>query len=188
MDDWTPESISDEELDDSQYWESEEYLEDCREFSLSWDSGDECQPLVGLDTLGDLFELVEPIAPSGFTSPMPIGILLDFGAAARLARWEAAGLTIHRDAGLPSAEDAMGNFRSVLTAFLAGVGSLDGAGSFGSAVEDAMLTRLALTGRQHIGANVVIDVSDDDVFVEAMAQFLWSHRGEASVGQEQETP
>src|SRR6266404_9610586 len=36
---------------------------------------------------------------------LPPAFLLGVGAAARLIRWEAGGIVIHRDAALPKAED-----------------------------------------------------------------------------------
>lgn len=128
--------------------------------------------------LGDFLDKVGMAAPPGGFRPIPRGVLLDFGAVGRLLRWETAGLTVHRDAGLPSAAEALGYVYRALIAAAAGRGTLDGAGALARAVFDVLVTRIAWAGRPDLGADIVLDAGDDDDFAEALAQLLWARRAD----------
>jgi hypothetical protein len=144
----------------------------------------------------------EPGRPIGVAP----GILLDLGAVARLRRWEAAGITVHREAGLPTARAALhrvigmllarfvdlatpgtdGNFVRDVSRLVERLRASGGdqaatavAGDLHRAVARLTLTRFAWAARPELGADVVLDVRDDDALVETLAQFLWTHRASA---------
>ncbi|MCE9565052.1 MAG: hypothetical protein K8U57_23725 [Planctomycetes bacterium] len=126
--------------------------------------------------LGDFLAAAGLAPPPGETRGIPKGILLDLGAVVRLRRWEAAGYSIHLDAGLPSAREALGGVIRTLIIAAEKPAVLALAGALGRAVFDLMITRFAWAARIELGADVALDTQNDDALVEAMAQFLWAHR------------
>jgi hypothetical protein len=114
--------------------------------------------------------------PPGETRGFPPGVLLDLGAVVRLRRWEAAGYSVHVDAGLPTAGQALNHVINILIAAAKNRASLKTAGVLGRVVFGVTVSRFAWTARPEFGADVALDVDDDDALVEAMAQFLWAHR------------
>lgn len=114
--------------------------------------------------------------PPGETRGFPPGILLDLGAVVRLRRWEAAGYTVHVDAGLPTAGLALNHVINILSAAAKNCATLKTAGALGRVVFDVTVSRFAWTARPELGSDVALDVDDEDALVEAMAQFLWAHR------------
>jgi hypothetical protein len=121
------------------------------------------------------------LAPSpGETRGLPAGILLDLGAVAQLRRWESAGYKVHLHAGLPSARVALECVIITLEEAATTPISLARAGLLARLVFDVGVTQFAWGGPSILGTQVALDTSDEDAFVEAMAQFLWAHRHCAS--------
>ncbi len=114
--------------------------------------------------------------PPSETRGFPRGILLDLGAVVRLRRWEAAGYTVHVDAGLPTAGQALNHVIDILSAAAKNCASLKTAGALGRVVFDVTVSRFAWAARPELGSDIVLDVNDDDALVETMAQFLWAQR------------
>ena len=123
-----------------------------------------------------LFAEVGLAPPPGETRGFNPGILLDLGAYVRLRRWEAAGHTVHTEAGLPSANTALGFICDLLCAANVDPAELSRAGRLYSVVHDLTVSRFAWAARQELGADVVLNIIDEDTVVEALAQFLWKHR------------
>jgi hypothetical protein len=94
----------------------------------------------------------------------------------RLRRWEAAGYAVHVEAGLPTACASLDHVIRTLIAAAADRTALAAAGALGRAVFDLAVTRFAWTAGPELGSDVVLDVSGEDALIEALAQFLWSHR------------
>jgi hypothetical protein len=117
------------------------------------------------------------LAPSeGQSRNFPPGILLDLGAYVRLRRWEAAGVNVHREAGLPSAAEAMTRIIDALDVAAQNPASLGSAGSLARTVVDLAVTQWVWTARPELGADLVLAPTDEDALIEAMARFLWEHR------------
>lgn len=100
--------------------------------------------------------------------------LLTLAAALQIHAWEAAGLTVHLRAGLPSAKQAL---EQALALFSAG-GS--GADSLGLRVLGVFMDRFAWAGESHLGAPVELELVDDEAALDALAEFLWKHRHDAT--------
>ena len=104
------------------------------------------------------------------------GLLLDLGAALRLRAWDAAGLTVHTEAGLPDGDRA---FRGLIDALDAAGRGVRGAGRFGglgAAVFTLLAARFAWAAPAELGADVLLDAPDEEALVEALARFLLSRR------------
>jgi hypothetical protein len=100
---------------------------------------------------------------------IPMSVVVGLGAALRMWLWEDHGIQIHREAGLPSAVEAVKDvFRSPMDS--------------GAAARTAELPArvMALFGERLAweappGTPVLLgDIDDDDV--DAVADFLWRHR------------
>lgn len=126
--------------------------------------------------------------PPGETRGFPPGILLDLGAVVRLRRWEAAGLAVHIEAGLPSAHAALNHVVATLTRAAANPAALTTAGALGRAVFDTAVTRLAWAGRPELGADIALGVADEDILIDALARLLWARRKSAPADNRGRTP
>jgi hypothetical protein len=103
---------------------------------------------------------------------LPADILLGIGASMRLLAWETQGIHVHRDAGLPSATEALVLvFRSYAD---------PEAGSqiqaLRARVSGLFFEQFAWTGGLEWGADVVLGGVNEDDLVDAMAKLLWDHR------------
>jgi hypothetical protein len=105
--------------------------------------------------------------PPGQTRPMPAAFLLDLGSALRLLAWEAHGFSFHRDAGLPAARDA------IRAAFR---GSPRDPAELSNAVLRLAVDRFAWAGQPELGTDVALGDVDEDAALDAIADFLWTHR------------
>lgn len=114
--------------------------------------------------------------PPGETRRFPPGVLIDLGAVVRLRRWEAAGYAVHIEAGLPTAHGALSHVINTLVKAAANRASLASAGALGRAVFELTVTRFAWAAPRELGADIVLNVEDEDALVEALAQFLWARR------------
>ncbi|HET6328726.1 MAG TPA: hypothetical protein VFG04_28845 [Planctomycetaceae bacterium] len=107
--------------------------------------------------------------------PLPTGFLFELGAVIQLVMWESAGLAVHVEAGLPSADSAGKD--------------LERRAKLGPS-EFADVTRLELwqkvnlvwvqhfgwQGEESFGAEIALVLADDDLLVDALAEFLWTNR------------
>ena len=126
------------------------------------------------DRAGQLLHELGFVPSPGRPVRLPAAFLLDLGAALRLLAWEQGGLHVHRDAGLPPAEQALHDaFR----------GLVESAGATGTAARDLarrvlalFAGRLAWHGRPELDADVALDDLDEDVMLDALAAFLWARR------------
>ncbi|WP_157369877.1 hypothetical protein [Zavarzinella formosa] len=112
----------------------------------------------------------------GETAHFPPGMLLDLAAFVRLRRWEASGLSISREARLPSAAAVLWHVINYLTAAVGDPSALSVAGDFAKVVFDLAVTGCAWTARPELGADILLDVIDEDLLVETFAQLLWTFR------------
>ena len=108
----------------------------------------------------------------GFTA----GLLLDLGGMVRLRAWEAAGLDVHCEAGLPTAHGALEHIIGIITAAAADPAELARAGILGRAVFDLRMSRFAWAGPTEFRADVALDAPDDQVLIEILADFFWASR------------
>ena len=103
---------------------------------------------------------------------LPLSFLLGLGAALRLLAWEQRGLTAHRDAGLPSAQEALqGVFRAV-TAPEPPEEKERAATQLACRVLAVFVERLAWGGHALLGADLELGDADEDALVDALAKFL----------------
>jgi hypothetical protein len=114
--------------------------------------------------------------PPGGVRRLPPEFLLELGAACRLLAWEVGGLTLHREAGLPPARDAILRAFQDAAARKADPSAPAPGPSLIRAVFDLTVECLAWTGPAYLRAEVLLDTPDEDVLVDAMARFLWEHR------------
>lgn len=111
--------------------------------------------------------------PANGTRVLPGDFLLNLGSALRLLAWEASGIRIHREAGLPAAADAV---RQVFSAAAARGRKEPPDLRLYRTVRRLAADRIAWAAPRDLRAEVVLQVADEDQFVEALAQFLWKHR------------
>ena len=114
--------------------------------------------------------------PPGDTRGIPPGVLLDLGAIVRLRRWEAAGLAVHTEAGLPTADAALTRLVALLVAAASDRTVLATAGVLARSVFELTVNRFAWTAQPELGTDVVLLADDEDALVDALAQFLWERR------------
>lgn len=115
----------------------------------------------------------------GETRGFPPGVLLDLGAVVRLRRWEAAGFSVHVEAGLPTARTALDHVINTLVAAAANRAALATAGALARSVFEVAVIRFAWGARPILGTDIALDVDDEDALVEALAQFVWAHRNDS---------
>jgi hypothetical protein len=121
--------------------------------------------------------------PPGETRGFPPDILLDLGAIVRLRRWEAVGLAIHTEAGLPTADAALTRLVAVLTAAVADRTALAAAGVLARSVFELTVNRFAWTAQPELGTDVVLLADDEDALVAALAPLLWAHRHDGPIAE-----
>lgn len=100
---------------------------------------------------------------------LPRGFLVHLGAALRLLLWESQGVFVHREAGLPDAQQAICDAFELLDEPNAD------ATSFCIAVMRLSVEHFASSTLAEIGADVAIEAADRDVLLDALADFLWKH-------------
>ena len=101
---------------------------------------------------------------------MTFGFLLRLGAALRLLMWESKGFSFHRAAGLPDAHQAIRNAIGALNA-----PATDPTG-FCVPVLRLAIDRFAWNGPRELGADIALGEASEENLLEALADFLWSHR------------
>ncbi len=102
---------------------------------------------------------------------LPGSLLLELGAAMRLRSWESDGLDLRR-AGFPTAEDAILHlFEDATRRPLEPTPPPLCRQVFRFGIE-----WMAWAGPREFGAEILLEIPDEDALVEAMARFLWDHR------------
>jgi hypothetical protein len=107
---------------------------------------------------------------------LPAGFLLDLGAALRLLCWEQAGLNPQQVAGLPPAQQGL---RTVLQALSESPGddsSANPPGTLACRVMQAFVDHFAWNGDVELNVDVLLRDADEDLLLEALADFLWVQR------------
>jgi hypothetical protein len=101
---------------------------------------------------------------------LPAGFLLHVGAALRLLVWEAEGFFGHRQAGLPTAGQAIRDaFRSLADPEA-------NPADLRVAVLRLSIERFAWTGQPELGADIALEEAHEDALLDALADFLWARR------------
>ena len=107
-------------------------------------------------------------------SPDPISrdLAIFLGAFLRLAYWERLGLSIHLQAGLPSARQVFENaLHSVEES-----GGIPWANDLWGSVLKVFVQHFAWHGRDELGAAITIDSLDEEAALDALARLLWERR------------
>ncbi len=99
-------------------------------------------------------------------------LLLFYGAVLRLYSWETAGITIHRDRGLPPACEILTNAARALVE----EGKRPDGTRLAMLVMNMFIDKFAWNGRQHLDAHVILDSLDEDMALDALAELLWRRR------------
>ncbi len=100
---------------------------------------------------------------------LPPKFSLQLGAAMRLLLWESQGFYLHREAGLPSADEA------ILNALLSFTTPEFWSADFCRAVLQLSLARFAWHGPLELAADVALDELPDDA-LDMLAEHLWASR------------
>jgi hypothetical protein len=101
---------------------------------------------------------------------LPAGFLLSLGAALRLLNWEAQGFFIHREAGLPDAQQAIRDAFS-------SINDPDADPTDRCvAVMSLSVERFAWHGPRDLAADVALDDLSPDAALDALAAYLWANR------------
>jgi hypothetical protein len=108
--------------------------------------------------------------------PLPVDFLLGLGAALRLGFWEMIGIQVHRDAGMPAASEIIIDVLSSVTNPEAAARTAQ----LPSRVLALSIEHFAWAGRLELNCDVTVDPVDEDLFLEAMADFIWNNRHLAS--------
>jgi hypothetical protein len=112
---------------------------------------------------------------------LPAHFLLGLGGAMRLLLWEQKGIRIHQVTGLPSAREALLDvFRAV-----SDPEARARACQLAPRIVALFIQHFAWAGRIELDADVLLDPVDEDMALEALADFLWDQR---HLGQRQENP
>ena len=107
---------------------------------------------------------------------LPTNFLLRLGAALRLLEWEVQGFFFHRDAGMPEAQQTIGEAFRLLTDLD------DDPTTLCWGVLRLAVEHFGWSGPAELGADVALDQVQEDVLLEALADFLWTHRPRDSAG------
>jgi hypothetical protein len=127
-------------------------------------------------------------AGEGAAPPAPLRLptffLVGLGAALRLLAWEQSGLHAPRDAGLPSAQEAISLVVRAVTGPEPILEKEQAASQLALRVLAVFVESLAWNGRALLDADLELGEADEEPLVEVLAQFLWAHRhdhGEATL-------
>jgi hypothetical protein len=101
---------------------------------------------------------------------MPPNFLLHLGAALRLLVWEVQGFFFHRAAGLPEARQAIRD--AVLSLNNPNADSTE----LCQTVFRLSIERFAWSGPPELGVDVTLDEAQEDMLLNALADFLWTNR------------
>jgi hypothetical protein len=119
-------------------------------------------------------------AAAGAAPPAPLRFptffLVGLGAALRLLAWEQSGLHAHRDAGLPSAQEAFRQLAQALTGLEPIAVKEQQASQLALRVLAFFVESLAWNGRAILDADLQLGEAEEEPLVEALAHLLWAHR------------
>jgi hypothetical protein len=119
-------------------------------------------------------------AAAGAAPPAPVRLptffLVGLGATLRLLAWEQRGLHAHRDAGLPSAREAISQVVRAVTGPEPILEKEQAASQLALRVLAFFVESLAWNGRAILDADVELGEAEEEPLVDALAQFLWTHR------------
>jgi hypothetical protein len=126
-------------------------------------------------TVLDLIRLRSQSVGDSFPASFPEGFLLEFAAVAQLGAWENQGLEHHIDCGLPSFSEAASDLCRRAERNRA---SLEGRESaiLHRRVLEFWLDQIAWQGPNELGAEFAIAHADEEAFLDAAAEFLWTRR------------
>ena len=130
-----------------------------------------------IDGESDASGVAALLEAAGFEPPvrLPAALLLGLGAAMRVAAWEAMGHQPHRAAGLPDARKVVLNV--VEWCRVLSPADRDRAVvALHSQVTEISRTQFAWEGPDILGADTLVGEPQDDVFLDALAEFVWQHR------------
>jgi hypothetical protein len=106
---------------------------------------------------------------------LPAGFLLHLAAALRLSHWQTQGFCFHHAAGLPPADQAIGDAFDALADANANPSELC------LAVMRLSLERFAWNGPRDLNADIALDELSDEAALDVLAQFLWTNRHAATM-------
>jgi hypothetical protein len=106
---------------------------------------------------------------------LPSSFLMDLGAALRLLDWEQAGIRVHLDAGLPTAEQLLCDILESVTGVRSSPSTLP-LGTLTCRVVALFAERFSWHGRKELAADVIVDEADEEDILETLADFLWKNR------------
>jgi hypothetical protein len=106
---------------------------------------------------------------------LPADFLLGLGAALRLLEWEQTGISLHLEVGLPPARQAMYDVVRVVTS-PAEPATAERARSLAGRVMDLSVERFAWAGQVELNADVTLGEAEEELLLDALADFLWAHR------------
>jgi hypothetical protein len=106
---------------------------------------------------------------------LPEWFLLELGATLRLVIWEHSGIQLHREAGLPTAQELL---RGIFLRLMSPPGR---AGTMQDTPLTARVARFfvdnfAWSGRRDLNADVLLGDADEDGLVDMLASLIWTYR------------
>jgi hypothetical protein len=128
--------------------------------------------------------LVGGKAPLSF----PANFLLELAAVLELGYWEQLGLSVHRDAGLPSYREAVTGLAGRVARGPAEFEGSDAA-PLSRRVLCVWLERFAWNGQDLLQTEIALgDIDEENAFADLVAEFLWQHRHDTTrpTGQEEQ--
>ena len=106
---------------------------------------------------------------------LPAELLIGLDLALRFWAWERSAITAHTDAGLPTANQVLNQVLSLMQ----GPELHDYVDELGLRATAIQREQLIWQAGGELGADVAINPGEDEeAFLEAMAGFLWTHRGQ----------
>lgn len=123
------------------------------------------------DALAELLRSIHLLSPPK-PLHLPAETLLGLGLALRIQTWEMAGITAHLDAGLPSADE----LKAFICKHLAGPELRIVVGALSAQVVVLLCREIAWQSSVERQGDFGLVVTDDDGFLEAMADFIWDNR------------
>lgn len=138
------------------------------------------------NAIEDADQVVALLSELGFREPapghppvrLPAAFLLGLGLALRLSLWEARGLRVHRDAGLPSAAEVLDGVVRQTAVSLNDTppAAVDYVRQLLRDVLRVAAERFAWSGPALLGADVVVGDVDEDQLLDALARLVWDVR------------
>jgi hypothetical protein len=128
------------------------------------------------DMVGHFLEALSQSTPWQWLARKPVYLPADFllglGAALHLHVWEWNGILVHREAGLPSAQEALLDVFQSLT----DPESAAKTAQLPARVTALFMAKFAWTAPVELNADVTLGEAEEEALLEALADFLWAHR------------